>query len=181
MPRFTGNNRGVHLVLVVILILFILGALGFCSVRAEERAEREGLSVSLGVPHVGSSRCDFAGLMIAQELADRKWLAHLWTHGDGECRGEAWRANVGAGVIRTTHLGHWSIGIGVGIAEHGDRAVGPFVPDPPHTSDRVQLGANLLIRRHVGKRLVLDLHHFSSGGSTYWNAGRNMLLFGVRL
>jgi hypothetical protein len=176
--KFTGNKKGTRIALLIFLLLFLAGALGYCA-RSEAA---EGLSVSLGQPFIGSSRCEYAGLMIAQELADRRWLAHMWTHGDGQCRGEAMRANIGAGIARTTHLGPWALGIGMGLAEHGDRAIGPLVDsEPPRTADRMQLGAVLLIRRHIGERWVIDLHHMSSGGSTHWNPGKNMLLFGVRI
>jgi len=173
MSGFTGNSAGVRKVLAFILVLFAMGAAGYCS--RSDAAEAEGLSVGFGQASIGSEVC-FDALLVTQELAERRWLATFATHGDGHCRNQNVRANLGAGILRTTHLGRWAIGIGPSIWHHGDRAFGPR-----EGGDRPELAAQILIRRYLFReRLVLDLLHASTGGSAEVNPGRNMLVLGAR-
>lgn len=153
--------------LVALVALLAVSA----ALHAEDNPDA-GLSISFGQAAVGSDFC-FGSLLVAQELGGGRWLGHLSTHGDGDCGA---RANIGAGLLRTTHLGEWAFGIGAGFLEHGDIAVGPA-----ENPDRPQLAANLLIRRYLfRRRVVLDLIHWSTGGSTYWNVGLNSATIGVR-
>lgn len=171
MSGFTGNPSGVRKVLAVVVVIFALGAAGYCSTSDAA----EGLTVGFGKASVGSEVC-FDSLLVTQELADRRWVATLATHGDGRCRDQDVRANLGLGVLRTTHLGRWSIGIGGGLWHHGDRAFGPA-----GGSDRPELSAQILIRRYLLRdRLVLDLLHASTGGAAEVNPGRNFLVLGAR-
>jgi hypothetical protein len=179
---FTGNKKGVRIAIVLLLVLFAAGALGWCS-RSEAA---EGLSIGFGIGTAGSDRC-FESMAIAQELADRKWLATLSTHGEAaSCRmeNEPVDANFGAGIVRTTQLGKWAIGFGAGVWEHGDVVVGPKSienDEHPRTADRPQLCAHILVRRYLFRdRVVADLLHCSTGGSTKFNRGRNVLTLGLR-
>lgn len=172
MSGFTGNPSGVRKVLVVLLILFLAGAASFCS-KADAA---EGLSVGLGKASIGSEVC-FDALLVTQELAERRWIATLATSGDGHCRGLDVRANLSAGIIRTTHLGRFAIGFGAALRHHGDRAVGPR-----EGGDRPELVAQILLRRYLFRdRVVLDLLHQSTGGAAEWNPGANTVAIGVRL
>jgi hypothetical protein len=167
--------------IVLLVIAFGAGAAGYCS-KADAQ---EGLSISFGAGMAGSERC-FESMLLAQEMADRKWLAYLSTHGpSGGCRdpAEPVAANIGAGIIRTTHLGKWSVGFGAGVMEHGDVVVGPWsIRDNPgpRSDEDIQFVAAILIRRTLGKRLVFDLLHNSTGGSTHFNRGLNSFTFGMR-
>lgn len=172
MSGFTGNSSGVRKVLAVLVILFAAGAAGWCS-RSDAA---EGLSVGFGKASVGSEVC-FDSLLLTQELADRRWIATLATSGDGHCRGLDVRANLSAGIIRTTHLGRFAIGFGAALRHHGDRAVGPR-----GGGDRPELVAQILIRRYLfDGRVVLDLLHQSTGGAAEWNPGANTIALGLRL
>jgi hypothetical protein len=178
---FTGNPRGVRWAILLLLGLFALGALGYCN-RSDAA---EGLSLSFGLGYAGSDRC-FDSMMLAQEMAERRWLAYFITHGDSEsCQSEAEyvRANLGAGIIRTTHLGPWSIGFGAGVLEHGDIVIGPYeiIDDAaPRVDNDLQAHAVILIRRTLGKRFVFDFFHASTGKATHFNAGLNNITLGVR-
>lgn len=171
---FTGNTSGVRKVLIVFVILFLAGALGWCEARAE--SADAGLSIGFGKAAVGSEAC-FDSMLIAQELAGARWIATLETHGTGRCRNQDLAANLGAGVSRMTHLRSWAFAVGAGLLEHGDLAVGPA-----GNPERPQLCANLLIRRYLFRdRAVLDLLHCSTGGSSAHNPGLNFLTLGFRI
>ena len=171
MSGFTGNNSGIRKIIAILLVIFGGGALGWCS----KSNASEGLSIGLGKATIGSEVC-FTSLLITQELADRRWLVTLSTHGEEYCRDELVQANMGVGIVRTTHLNNWSIGFGAGIWEHGDIAVGP-----ESNRNRPQLCANILIRRYwLNDKVVTDLLHCSTGGSTKYNRGRNLLTLGYR-
>lgn len=199
MSGFTGNSRGIRIVVLIVLGLLAAGALGLCS-TADAR-EPEGLSIGFGPVFAGSERC-FTGMMVAQELDH--WILNLQTHGDSTaCREppEPITANIGIGVVRFTGLGKWKLGIGASVWEHGDVVVGDFsgMPASSNTVDITQLSGSVktlgtaaqeprraqgihlcgqfLFRRPLGKRLVLDVVHCSSGGSTHYNRGRNFLMF----
>lgn len=181
---FTANSTGIRKLLLVIIVLFALGALGYCSQSSAAEHPGAGLSISFGTAAVGGEQC-FDSMLIAQELQGRSWLAYLDTHGKGTCRGdELIRANVGAGILRTTHLGKWAIGLGAGLLEHGDSVVGPreILGDSfPRVAPRPQFCANILIRRYLFHgRAVFDALHCSTGGSTYFNTGLNLFTLGVR-
>lgn len=180
--KFTGNSSGVRKVLAALLVAFGAGALGFCA--KSDAAEPTGLSIGFGKALGGSDICADS-MMIAQELAEQRWTAFLVTHGDGAvCRGERVDANVGAGIVRSTRLGHWSVGFGAALFEHGNAIVGPRGIDtmePPRNSERVQFGAAISVRRYVSKRLVVDILHFSTGGAAAHNSGLNAITLGVRL
>lgn len=138
-------------------------------------ADDTGLSIGFGKAAIGSEAC-FDSLLLTQEMAERKFLLTLATHGDGHCREQDVRANMGIGVLRTTQLGRWSFGFGGGVFEHGDRGVGPKID-----GDRPQLCAQILIRRYLLKeRAVFDILHCSTGGSTHYNPGKNWAVLGVR-
>jgi hypothetical protein len=205
--KFTGNNRGIRVAILLLIVLFALGAAGYCSRSdAEEPCNElagcgagepastsldlkddkaEGLSIGFGFAAAGGEPC-FGAMLIAQEFGERRWLAFLSTHGDSNsCRDdEPIRANIGGGIVRTTHLGKWAIGFGLGVLEHGDVIVGPkaVTSSPyPRTADRLQLCANILIRRHLFRdRAVADVVHCSSGNSTVWNRGLNTITLGIR-
>lgn len=145
------------------------------AVHAEDDVS-QGLSVGFGKASIGGEIC-FDALLISQELGDRRWLATLSTHGTGECREQPVRANMGIGILRMTPLGHWAIGLGAGVWEHGDRAVGPKTT----SGARPQLCAHIGIRRYLfHERAVLDLLHCSTGGSSEYNPGRNLLTLSAR-
>lgn len=142
---------------------------------AGQAAADEGLSVGFGKAMIGSEAC-FDSLLITQELAEKRFLLTLATHGEGYCRDQHVRANMGLGMLRTTQLGRWSLGFGGAVYEHGDRGVGPA-----EHPDRPQLCAQILIRRYLfNERAVLDILHCSTGGSTYYNPGKNWLTLGMR-
>lgn len=171
MGGFTGNSSGVRKVLVVLLILFGAGAAGWCS-----RSDAEGLSIGFGKASIGSEVC-FDSLLLTQELGERRWLATLSTHGDGQCRDVDVRANLSVGIVRTARLGRFALGFGAAVRHHGDRAVGP-----KEGGDRPELCAQIMLRRYLLlDRMVLDLLHCSSGGAAEWNPGANTLAIGVRL
>lgn len=171
MGGFTGNPSGVRKVLAILLILFVLGAAGWCS----NSEAAEGLSVGFGQASIGSEIC-FDALLLTQEFADRRWLGTLSTHGDGRCRGLDMRANLSAGIVRTTHLRRFSIGFGAAIRHHGDRAIGP-----KEGGDRPELVAQILLRCYLLRdRVVLDLLHQSTGGAAEWNPGLNTVALGAR-
>ena len=171
---FTANSSGIRKILLILLVLFMAGGLGYC---AESRAaDDSGLAVGFGKAAIGSEVC-FDSLLVSQELDSGRWLAALATHGAGKCRAQGVRANMGAALLRATHLGRWAIGVGAGLWEHGDRAVGPATKP-----DRPQLCAHLLIRRYFfGGRAVLDTLHCSTGGATRYNPGLNLITFGMRI
>lgn len=172
MGGFTDNPSGVRKVLAILLVLFAAGAAGWCS----KSEAAEGLSVGFGKAAIGSEVC-FGALLLTQEVADRRWLATLSTHGEGHCRELDVRANLSAGILRTTPLGKFSVGFGAALRHHGDRAVGP-----KEGGDRPELVAQIILRRYLfGDRIVLDLLHQSTGGAAEWNPGLNALVIGVRL
>lgn len=139
-------------------------------------ADDTGLSIGFGKAAIGSEAC-FDSLMITQELSERRWLAVLQTHGKGFCRDQDVRANMGAAIVRTTHLGKWSVGFGVAAWHHGDRAVGP-----KEGGNRPELTAHIHLRRYLfDERFVLDLAHSSTGGAAEYNPGRNILTLGWRV
>lgn len=171
MSGFTGNNSGIRKIIAILLVIFGGGALGWCS----KSNASEGLSIGLGKTTIGSEVC-FTSLLITQELAEQRWLVTMSTHGEGYCREQEVRANVGFGVLRTTRLSKWMIGFGGGVDEHGDRGVGPS-----GNPDRPQLHAEILIRRYLWQeRAVFDLLHKSTGGSTEYNSGKNFLVLAAR-
>ena len=187
MGGATGNHAKVRLLIACIVLVFILGGLGYCTKSEAQESKREiqGTTVSVGLPTIGSDTCEYTSFTISQELVDRKWLASLHTHGDGQCRDEYVSAQVGGSIIRTTHLGDFAIGFGLALWEHGDIAIGPIEiwdnPEP-RTANRIQLSAAILIRYHAfGERLIIDLpFHFSTGKSTFFNPGRNFIQVGYR-
>lgn len=177
--KITGNSRG-----VIVGILIVLAGFGLFA-ECSKADERQGLSISFGTGLAGSDSC-FDSMLLAQEIAERKWLGYLLTHGPSSaCRepAEPVVANIGAGIIRTTHRGKWSIGFGAGVMEHGDIVIGPGSirerPYPRH-NESIQFVAAILIRRNVGERFVVDLLHNSTGGSTHFNRGLNTLTVGLR-
>lgn len=177
--KFTANPKGIRIVLIVLLIVFGMGALGWCS----KSDAQEGLSIGFGKASAGSDIC-FDSMMITQTIAEDRWTAYLATHGEAAmCHGEAVGANMGAGVIRTTHLGKFSIGFGAGVLDHGDIAVGPLLglQQPPRTDDDIQLAAAILLRYRISKRFEMTWVHNSNGGSTKHNRGLNTLVLAVRL
>lgn len=171
---FTGNSRGVRLVLLILLALFGAGGLGWCSKAKADELELQGLTIGFGSGHAGSEPC-FGALLLTQSFADERWVGFLNTHGESSsCRDrEPVRANIAAGVIRTTHLGPWSIGFGAALREHGDVVVGPYSivnQTPPRVEPSAHLAAVIFVRRELGQRFVVDLLHLSTGGSTYFNS-----------
>lgn len=180
---FTGNPLGVRKILLVFVGLFALGALGLCH-RAKADEPNEGLSIGFGVAGAGTGNLACWGaLEITQSFGDEKWLADFATHGQGKCLGEEMGANMMAGIMRTTHLGRWTFGVGAGVLVHGDRTVGPLSIDEtdiPRHSDVMQMCANLLVRYQIGERVVLDALHCSTGGTTAYNYGVNFLTVGLR-
>lgn len=148
----------------------------FLALIGSTAAADTGLSIGFGKAAIGSDVC-FDSLIITQELSERRWLAVLQTHGKGECREQHVRANMGAGIARMTQLGKWSLGFGVAVWHHGDRAVGPR-----EGGDRPEVTAHIHIRRYLfDERLVLDIAHSSTGGAAEYNAGRNILTLGWRV
>ncbi|NIR28351.1 MAG: hypothetical protein GWN84_03290, partial [Gammaproteobacteria bacterium] len=167
--------------IAMLAVLFVLMAAGYC-----RRSEADELSVGFGVALAGSERC-FESMTIMQEFGEGRWLGYLATHGNSpSCRAEQEpiRANVGAGVIRTAHADRWTLGFGAGLLEHGDVVIGPdsiLGDDAPRTADRPQLAAAILVRLRIRERLVLDLLHNSTGGSTGFNRGLNTITLGWRV
>lgn len=183
MGGFTGNTSGIRKVLTVFVIAFIGAVAGWCT--KGHTAELDGTTVSLGQVFESSTKCTFTSLTISQEFNNRQWLGSLHTHGSGLCT-EEMEANIGFSLVRTAYIGRWAFGIGGALWEHGDVIVGPLsVNDdliPPRVSEDIQLTAALLIRGHFfHDRVVLDIpFHFSTGGSTHYNRGLNLVSLGVR-
>lgn len=181
----TGNNSGVRVVVVLIVIAFMVVGLGWC-----DKADAQELpltSVGIGTMMFGGDECGIESMLIAREFGNRKWMAGLVTHGTGKCRGEAIKANIGLLAVHQLHFrDRLSIGFGGALFEHGDIGIGKasILNDvtEPRTSDTLQLAAVILIRVHFPRNdLYLDFPlHFSSGGASRFNPGKNMIDFGVR-
>ncbi len=168
--KFTGNDKGVRLAILVLVVLFVAMAAGYCS-KAE--AQEQGLSLGFGMATAGSEPC-FTSMLLMQTIGD-KFAGYLATHGDSEdCRSQFVRANFGAGIIRTAEAGKWTLGFGAGFREHGDIVIGDY--DWTHgvsVDEGPQLVAAILVRYRVSRRLSIDLLHNSTGGSTTENRGLN--------
>lgn len=180
---FTGNKRGIQIAILILVALFVAGGLGWCSKAEGQEREISGLSVGFGGASAGSAMC-FGAMLLTQTFAEDDWVAYMATHGSSEnCHGEAMVANVGFGLIRTTHLGKWSIGFGGGIFEHGDTAIGPKLGAhvPPRVDEDIQLAAAIMLRRRIGERLEINWLHNSTGGSTKHNRGLNTIAISFRL
>lgn len=133
------------------------------------------VSIGIGGAAVSGEICTQAFLATA-ELASRRWTAVLTTHGEGTCRGHRMRANIAAGMARTTWpTERLAVGIGAAVKRHGDMAVGGPA-DPGEINDRPQLTALLMARWWFRPRLSVDLVHLSTGGAAERNAGDNVLV-----
>jgi hypothetical protein len=175
--RFTGNSRGVRLIIAALLVVAIIGG---------ARCARGESVISVGPVWVGGSSCDFSALTISREFQDRRVLAGIQTRGDGDCKGEFVDPNIAAFGLMLFPVGRrLDLGFGAGVWAHGDIAVGDasIVGAPePRRDEGLELVAAILIRTYwFRNRLVLDLPlHFSSGGSTRHNPGLNMVAVGYR-
>lgn len=190
---FTGNDKGVRIVILVLILLFIAGGLGFCqradAQQVEKVWDRDRTSVSYGLPLIGGQLCDFTSLSIAREFYQRKALVGFVTHGEGQCKDEFVSANFRVFALHQQFVGrngHWSIGFGAALSEHGDIGIGneTVLDDTvePREAFGIQLSAVIAVRTYwLDNRLVVDFPlHMSTGGSTRFNPGWNFLQAGYR-
>jgi hypothetical protein len=171
--------------IVLLLILFIAMAVGWCSrVEAQEEPAEQGLSVGFGIATAGSEPC-FLAMLLSQTFGQH-WLGYLQTNGDAaECRDQPVRANIGAGIIRTAEANRWTIGFGAGFREHGDIVIGDYDASEATgwnypIDEGPQLVAAILVRFRMTQRLSIDLLHNSTGGSTTENRGLNTITISGR-
>ena len=171
--KLTGNPRGVQL-----LILGLLLATLWFSCRPVKAAAEEMFFASVGATMRGSDV--FAGgLRIGMESGP--WQASIVTAGGGHVdkpdARHAIEPNVGA--CGTWHRGRKKLSFGWGAClwEHGD-----FVVGQSHRTESVQLAAAIVLRRTFGEKdhVYVELFHVSTGGSTHFNAGRNLISVGAR-
>jgi hypothetical protein len=178
---FTGNPKGMRILIAAILVLFVAMATGYCSkADAQENPEEQGLSLGFGIATAGSEPC-FHSMLLAQTIGD-KWLGYLATHGDSDdCRNQSVTANFGVGIIRTATVNRWTLGFGAGFREHGDIVIGDYDwrTQTPY-DEGPQLVAAILVRFRLHKHVSLDLLHNSTGGSTTENRGLNSIVISGR-
>lgn len=178
MGSFTNNKRSVRVGILLIVALVAAG-LTWCS---QSEAQENGFSIGFGAVTIGSDVCDFLSMKLGQDVG--KWRAAVVTHGAGECRSEPVDAQVGISISRPVKLRNWDIGFGAALFEHGDIAVGPHAvlraTPPPRRTDVLQFQATIVVRRRIGSRLLFDVDHFSAGGATFFNPGRNIYTLGAR-
>lgn len=186
MSGITGNPKSTRVALVVLAL--ITACLAYCS---KVRAEEPKFFVSFGEAYAVNN--PLAGAM-RLGLEYGPFQASLVTHGSSY---RSWqdvtyftRANMGA--CGTWHRGfhRFSVGWGACLFEHGDWSVGdsgPVVYDRARDAyelddDGVQLTAAIVLRRTFGKNehFYVEAFHASTGGSTYYNGGRNLLTGGIR-
>lgn len=181
--KLTGNPRGVQLLIVALLVVTL-----WVSCRSAEAAEPMFFASGGLATHGGKIYSQ--GLRIGLESGP--WQASVVTMGDGSYDKPEGRyliePNIGACGTWHRALNKWSLGWGACVWEHGDWSVGDrhIVTWTGSTAslddDGVQLTAAILVRRTFGKRdrLYAEAFHASSGGSTHYNAGRNLLSVGAR-
>lgn len=191
---FTGNAKGVRYVIAFLLALFAAGGLGWCQRADAQQLEgavwdKDRTSISYGLPFIGGQLCEFTSLTVAREFYQRKARVGFTTHGEGQCKGEFVDANFRVFALHQQFLGrggHWSIGFGAALSEHGDIGIGnETVLDDvtePRKAFGIQLSAVISVRTYwLRHRLVVDLPlHLSVGGSTRFNPGWNFLQVGYR-
>lgn len=185
MVGFTGNKRGVRVLVAVFVLAFIELSAGWCS-RANAE---EVLTAGFGIATAGSEDC-FDSMLLTQSFGDHEWLGYLATHGDSDsCRKHPVDANFGVGVLKLAHRGRWTLGVGGGLRQHGDLVIGPDFPRPtvevsrnyePFRNDELQLVASLFIRFRLHKHVTADLLHNSTGGATQQNRGLNTIVISGR-
>lgn len=183
--KFTGNDKGVRLAILVLVILFVAMGAGYCTkADAQEKSQEQGLSLGFGIAAAGSEPC-FQSMLLMQAVGDH-WAGYLATHGDGDgCRNHDVRANFGAGIIRTAEAGKWTLGFGPGFLEHGDLVIGDYDLSAANgwnypIDEGPQLVAAILVRYRISARLSIDLLHNSTGGATSENRGLNVLTLSGR-
>lgn len=182
--RLTGNPRGVQILIVAALIVTLWIS---CTRNADAR---ETFFAGAGVSYM-STRQIAHGLRFGVERD--AWQFAIVTHGDGAAgddNGNTYMLDANLAACASWHAQRrkFSIGWGACAYEHGDFAVGDGVEIFEGSEARLedsalQLTGTIVVRRAFGERerVYLELYHASSAGSTRYNRGRNILLFGLRL
>lgn len=185
--KFTGNPRGVQI--VILLLVLLTGWVSCKSAKADESAM---FFASVGVA-LHSTDSYSHGLRIGLEQGP--WQASLVTMGDGVVEHDGLRYVIEPNIAGcgTWHRGfkRLSIGWGACLWEHGDWSVGDGGPITEVISsgstlhlddDGIQLTAAIVLRRTFGENehAYVELFHASSGGSTHYNRGRNLIGAGFR-
>jgi hypothetical protein len=184
--RFTGNPKKVQIALAALALVTLWFA---CTSKRAEAAEPEfyagaGLNFMSNEPAAHGYRIG---------MQQGAWEASIVTHGeaevqrDGDPVGYFLEANFGTCGTFNVYRNKWTIGWGACLWEHGDIDIGDeadFVlrDDGLYQlmDDGIQLTAAIVVRRDFGKRLYVDIFHASTGGSTHYNRGRNLITVGAR-
>lgn len=180
--KLTGNPRGVQIAIVALLVVTLW--FGCRAARADESV----FFASAGVTTIGGHPYS-GGLRIGLERD--AWQTSIVTSGDGRVHrvegSYVIEPNIGACGTWHRALNRWSLGWGACVFEHGDFATGDDQTtwaDGAFTlnDDGLQLTAAIVLRRTLGERqrLYVEAFHASTGGSTHYNPGRNLLSVGAR-
>lgn len=182
--KLTGNPRGVQVAIVALLVATLW--ISCRSAKAEEPAmffagAGAALHSTDGYSH---------GLRVGLEQGP--WQASLVTMGGGTVEKPEGRYLLEPNIAGcgTWHRGfkRLSIGWGACLWEHGDFSVGDQYPVAYDDDafilidDGVQLTAAIVLRRTFGEdeHAYVELFHASTGGSTWYNRGRNLVGAGFR-
>jgi hypothetical protein len=179
--KLTGNPRGVQLLIVALLVATL-----WFSCRAAKADEV--FFASAGASLRGSDAYS-GGLRVGMESGP--WQASIVTMGAGDVDKPDGRhiiePNIAACGTWHRSFKRMSIGWGACLWEHGDFSVGDQYPVAwddgfLHPDDGLQLTAAIVLRRTFGEseQVYVELFHASSGGSTHYNAGRNLVGAGFR-
>ena len=180
--KLTGNPRGVQLVIVALLIATLWFS---CRAKADEAPVFfAGAGVALH-----STESYSHGLRLGLEQG--AWQASVVTMGEGSVAKDGQRYLIGPNIAAcgTWHRGfkRLSIGWGACLWEHGDFSVGDqyqVAYDNGYVllDDGIQLTAAIVLRRTFGENehFYVEAFHASTGGSTHYNRGRNLVQGGIR-
>jgi hypothetical protein len=166
--NFTGNPRGVQLVLLVLIALTL--ALAYCRrAKADESTFFAGYGAMYSGGHSGAQ-----GVNVGIEVPP--FELRLVTHGAFVLPDDQHvRANLGACATWVKGFRPLTIGWGACLFNHGDYVVGNSQHD-----DAVQLTAGISLRHLFTEHIYVELFHSSSGGATFYNRGRNWITLGAR-
>lgn len=181
--KFTGNPRGVQIAILALLVTTL-----WFSCRSAKAAEPlffAGAGVAL---HSTDSYSH--GLRVGLEQG--AWQASIVTMGEGTVEHDGARYLLGPNMAAcgTWHRGfkRLSIGWGACLWEHGDFSVGDEYPVAYDRGtyvlldDGIQLTAAIVLRRTFGENehFYVEAFHASTGSSTHYNRGRNLVQGGMR-
>lgn len=181
--KFTGNPRGVQLAIIILVLLT-----GWVSCKSAKAAEPAMFFAGAGAA-LHSTDGYSHGLRLGLEQGP--WQASIVTMGEGavEKDGERYLLEPNIAACGTWHRGfrRLSIGWGACLWEHGDFSVGDQYPVAYDDGfilldDGIQLTAAIVLRRTFGanEHAYVELFHASTGGSTHYNRGRNLVGAGFR-